>query len=136
MAQGFNLSHEVMEGVVSLWIKRLGLQRWNIEVKWDDPDHFKSDIDKAYIWRARDYEDARLYFNPNTSESWSMRTLHCTVVHELLHLVTRDVEFVLDQVEDQLHRDVETVVAETFKHHLEGAIDQIACRMVELVGIN
>lgn len=130
------LSTPDIEFIVAQWIPRLGLQSWDIRVLWDDPDHFKSPDNNAYIWRARDYEQAKLYVNPNTFHEWPNKMAHQIIVHELLHLVTQHVEFVIDQIEDFLHRDVDTVISEVFKHHLEGAIDKIAWRMVELAGID
>lgn len=125
-----------VEQIVHWWIPRLGLDHWRIDVVWDhsrdEAPSFDS-FEHAFTWRARDYDEARMYFNPNEMEHWDRRQANEIVVHELLHLVTRDIEFVLDQIEDQLHRDVETLVTVSHRHAVEGAVDRLSKRIVELV---
>lgn len=54
-------------------------------------------------------------------------------MHELLHLTTREVEFILDLLDEQLHRDVDTMISRSHRHAVEGAVDRLAYRLVELV---
>jgi hypothetical protein len=50
-----------------------------------------------------------------------------------LHLVTREVEYVLDLIDSQLHRDSQELVERSHRHGVEGAVDRLAYRLVELV---
>jgi hypothetical protein len=132
-----DLTRADMEWIVGIWIPMLGLSHWEINIDWEpDDDEFDSPHKQAYTWRARDYDTARVCFNPTEFPKWSREKAHQVVVHELLHLVTRDVEFILDNLEGMLHRDVDKLIDQTFHHHLEGAIDRLAYRIVEIAGVD
>jgi hypothetical protein len=131
--------HE-LEAIVAWWIPRLGLTHWDISVCWsteDDDNPFQAEDHTAHAstYRCRDYDVAKVYFNPREHKDWNRVTAHRHAVHELLHLVTREVEFVLDMLDGQLHRDVDTLVTRSHRHGVEGAIDRLAYRFVELAGI-
>lgn len=135
------MTREQIAEIVDTWVPRLGLEHWEITVHWephpldaDDPPSFDTH-DKAWVHRARDYDEARMYFNEKAMEYWTARDAHATVVHELLHLVTRDVEFVLDMLDEMLHRDVDTLVMRAHRHAVEGAIDRLAYRIVDMMGV-
>jgi hypothetical protein len=127
-----------LEAIVAWWRPRLGLERWSLRVCWPgdptDPDPITfDDHQNAGTWRARDYDEARVYFNPDEISGWNHRRANQLAVHELLHLVTREVEWVLDLIDGQLHRDVDDMVGRSHRHAVEGAIDRLAYRLVELV---
>jgi hypothetical protein len=82
----------------------------------------------------RDYNEAKLFVCTDFHE-WSDEKTNQVIVHELLHLPTRDVEYILTAIEDMLHRDVDKVISETHRHHVEGAIDFLAYRFVEIGGV-
>ncbi len=131
------------EQLVSRWVGILGLTTWHIHVVWpenahlwpendDDFGKFGKD-DYAAVWRPKDYETARLYINEELLTSFrpdAHLTLEVAIVHELLHLVTRDIEGILDQLEGQLHRDVRDVIETVFSHNLEAAVDRLAYSLV------
>lgn len=131
------MTRNQLEAIVAEWIPRLGLERWEIKIAWegweDEAEHRDA---HAFVWRARDYDQARLYLNPTDSKKWSLVEAHVIIVHELLHLATREVEFVLDMVDGYLHRDVDQAVARAHRHAVEGVVDRLAYRLVELVGIS
>lgn len=124
------------------WIKRLGLETWDIRLMWPEDADYKSwlEVDDisfsedqhAAVHRSRDYDSARMYFNPDYFHRWSPKQAEVAVVHELLHLVTRDIEHVLDMVDGMLLRDVEELVSRAHVHAVEGAVDRLAYRLVEL----
>lgn len=135
------MTRKQLEQIVAEWIPRLGLAHWDIVVVWpeagdaDDPFQAEDHSAHASTWRARDYDSAKIFFNDRERESWSVAEAHRHAVHELLHLVTREVEFVLDLLDGHLHRDVDDLVARSHRHAVEGAIDRLAYRFVELAGI-
>lgn len=125
-----------LEAIVAWWRPRLGLQAWTVEVEWDpkrDDMDFDSGVRHASTWRSRDYDEARVYFHPTEHVDWDRRRSNQLAVHELLHLATREVEFILDLTEGQLHRDVDELVNRSHRHAVEGAVDGLAYRLVDLV---
>jgi hypothetical protein len=58
--------------------------------------------------------------------------VHRIVVHELLHLLVRDLDEVIDSLDGQLHRDAFTVTENRYCHEIEGLIDRLSYRLVEL----
>ena len=125
--------HE-LELAVEWWRRRLGLERWAIRVEWEpDDDGDDERRPHASTWRARDYDEARIRFNLAEYRGWDRRRGNVLVVHELLHLVTRDVEHVLDLTDGQIHRDSHELLVRAHRHAVEGAVDRLAYRLVELV---
>jgi hypothetical protein len=118
--------------IVALWLPRLYLTHWNVKVDWDEFDEDKNG--HAYVWRSRDYDEAKIYINPKF-EKWTYREAHLHIVHELVHLITRDFEFVLDMIENQLHRDVYAMVTESHRHLMEQAVDRLSHILVDQAGI-
>lgn len=118
--------------IVLGWQKRLGLQQWEIEINWDE---FEEEEDNyASTWRTRDYKEAKIKWNKNW-ETWSLKRANEIVVHELLHLFTHDLEFILDAIDEQLHRDVDAVICKMYTHSMEGVVDSLAKRIVEIGGL-
>jgi hypothetical protein len=134
------LTEQELNDLVAEWQDRLGLQNWDIRVVWgDEAAEFWSDVadkeDKhACCWRAKSYDRAKIYFNPE-HEKWEQREAAVNVVHELLHCVLRDIEFVIDQFDGLLLRDVDRVITDTFQHHVEGAVERLANRFVDLMAV-
>ncbi len=130
-----------IESIVAEWVPRLGLAHWDITVVWpqaadsDDPFQAEDHTAHASTWRSRDYDVAKVYFNDVEREKWSVLEAHRHAVHELLHLVTRDVEFILDMLDGHVHRDVDEMIGRSHRHAVEGAIDRLAYRFVEVAGI-
>jgi len=122
-----------LERIVRQWTRRLGLERWDVTLCWDEWDEEKQA--HAYIWRSRDYDRAALYLNPAERLTWSELDAHRYVVHELLHLATREAESVLDLVKERLHPDAHAILEEAHRHELEGIVDRLAYRLVELAGV-
>jgi hypothetical protein len=135
------VNQQGIEDLGRIWIQRLGLQNWDIQFIWGDELYkywadvgLRDDL-HASCWRAKSYDEAKIYVNPDEFEKWTDRDAAVNIVHELLHLVLRDVEFVIDHIEGFLHRDVDRAVSETFHHHVEGAIERLANRFVDLAEI-
>lgn len=136
------MTRKGIEEAVAFWTPRLGLTHWDIQIVWDQKEWERetegsehSETCESMIWRPRDYDTAKLYVNPGKFKSWSRAKTHQIIVHELLHLVTREVDFILDLLETNLHRDVDTAVTLSHKHAVEGMVDRLAYRLVELAGI-
>lgn len=118
-----------MERIVREWQRRLGLERWDLDVAWD-PALEGSD---ASTWRSDSYDRATLRFDPEWA-SWDVEFTNRIVAHELLHLLTRDVDVVVKDAQDQMHRDAGTLIERRYLHEIEGFVDRIAYRLVEIGG--
>lgn len=122
------------------WIGLLKLRHWEITVVWpEDYDKFSNTRD--HVWdgdqhmacttRRKDFNVAEILFN-ESAQFKDHREAEATVVHELLHLVTRDMEFILDQIEGMLHRDVDKIITEGHKHAVENAVEHLAYCLVDI----
>ena len=125
-----------LEQIVQWWIPRLGLSHWTIDVEVSgEPFENGAAEAEASTWRPRDYETARVVFNPNELGDWTPLKAHRVAVHELLHLVTRDVEYVLDLLDGLLSRDADELVERAHRHAVEESLDRLAYRIVDLATI-
>lgn len=124
--------------IVRLWQSRLGLDTWDIKTQFKlDDDEDETETVLAQCWRARDYDQGRISFNSKLWPSWTPIEAHRTAVHELLHLVLRDVEFIGDLIDGHLHRDVDQLVQRSHRHHVEQAVERLSCRFVDLaIGVD
>lgn len=118
------------ERIIRGWQERLGLERWNIEILWDEP---AEEDENARVWRSGWYDNARVYFAKEWP-SWPRERFEQTAIHELLHLCHRDVDETWLDLDGQLHRDAWTIADKRWKQEMEGFIDRLACRLLEVGG--
>ena len=126
--------------LVGTWQHRLGLDQWEIKVPFgEDLEKYWADNDNpnahASVERSKVYDSAKIYFNPRDYAGWTEQDATIHVVHELVHVLFRDVEWTVDQIVGQVPRDAEDFMGETFQHHLEGCIDRLARRFVNLARV-
>lgn len=122
---------------VSEWQSRLGLDQWLIEVRFEEPESLTSAME---CHRSSQYEQAALIIKPELidwemPENWCGPTfdsffLEKSIVHELLHCHTRDIRSVEDMYEEQLHRDVLSVVEAAYIRAEEQLVDRLAVALV------
>lgn len=117
-----------IERLVREWTSRLGLERWKIDVKWDDPcgDDFTAVIDKSSY-----YDTATIRLEADW-QKWKPDFAEQTMVHELLHLLHRDVDEAFRDLEGQLQRDAWVLSERRYKQAMEGFIDRMATRLTEI----
>ena len=128
------MTRRELERLVTVWRRRLGLDRWAIAVEWREPEAGGEHGARASTWRSNDYDEARIRFSPSALETATDRELAVLVVHELLHCLTRDVEHVVELIgELELAGDARRLLEESHRHHVEQAVDRLAYRLVELV---
>jgi hypothetical protein len=136
------LTEEDIAECVELWQQRLHLTEWEIQIDFDSHCEESAAMDISKTW---DYNIARLRLGPNWRE-WSQdnctlddddaivhRSLDRLVVHELLHLLFREMDFATTQrmLEDHLHRDVEAVADKAYEHAQENVIECLARVLVD-----
>jgi len=124
------LTREQIDEIVEAWQEALGLGTWHLKVDWDKPSGEDAD---ATTWRSNQYDRATMHFSKDHVD-WDADFANWIVVHELLHLVTREVDEMLKDVYDQLHRDVATQVERRYEQTIEGIVDRLARRIVMIGG--
>lgn len=111
---------------VTLWQTRLGLERWKIDVKIaEEPMEAYAECSPS-----AQYEFATITFSPNIESS----VVEATVVHELLHILTKDIDSVIEDARAQLHPQASFQVEKRYDHALESFVDRLAQRIVEIAG--
>lgn len=116
------------ERLLRLWQHRLGLERWEIDVAWDQPT---AEDAHAQMVRSTTYETATLHLAEDF-KSWSDLKMNQILVHELLHCSTRDLDQVHASSEEWLPDHAWRLLDERYGFELEQAIDKLAARLVEL----
>lgn len=119
-----------LERVVRVWQQRLGLERWDIAIEWDEPC---GEDANAATWRSSSYDRAEIRWDKEWRK-WSARKANEYAVHELLHLHLRDVDEVVGSLEGQLHRDSYALVDGRYLHEVEGLIERLTYRLIEIGG--
>lgn len=131
------------EKVVARWVKLLKVEHWEIDVVWPE-DYSKwpettqdfprwGDDAWAAVYRTKDYEVARVYINPAQLDKPN-RLIEIAIIHEILHIVSKGLEHIVDLYDGMMHRDVDSILTATFKHEVEGVIDKLAFRFYEIAG--
>lgn len=109
--------------LIEKWQKRLGLERWRINVDFDSP---VSDSDNMQISRSKTYDDATITLNPEW-RTWGSLKIEQLVIHELLHLVHRDIDYVMyELVDGQVSPASYEVIRKAYEFADEKAIDRMA----------
>lgn len=119
--------------LVEAWKARLGLGDWRVDVKFVDE---AGDVEAiAQVQPSKHFDDATLiFYRDELAKLKSDYEVEVTIVHELLHLAHRDVEAITDLLDGQVHRDVETVLVESFRHSTEQFVDRMARVLIRLHG--
>jgi hypothetical protein len=129
-------SRDDIEYIVKMWLARLYLTHWTIVFVWDKPLTKDDPAGEALaeIDRYEEYDYAFARFGADFA-TWTREDANKTIVHELLHLSTRDLEWAADAVEKVLHPDAYKLHAARMKHETEAHVDRMATILVELGGI-
>jgi hypothetical protein len=124
------ITRKQVERTLRVWQTRLGLQTWDIKIDWEKS---AGDDINASTYRLNTYDRATLCFD-TAYVNWSKEFLNQTVVHELLHLVTRDLDRVFADFEISAHPEAYRVLDKRYDHEIEGVVDRLANRIVEIGG--
>jgi hypothetical protein len=122
------VTQKQFEQYVAEWQTRLGLERWQLTHSWEKPLVRGAN---AVITRSSSYDTASLRVARDW-QSWPADKLAWNVVHELLHLHMRDVDQTVAPVKDALHPDAWAMFNARYEHEIEGVIDRLAARIVEI----
>lgn len=129
-----------LERMLRSWQPRLGLERWEIRlvVRAASEESCYMEVERSIY-----YERAELVVQPwlvgrgeppeaalftEVDEAF----IEASLVHELLHLVLRDLAMVIrDDLDGFLHRDVHAQLHNGFRRAEEQAVDRLACALVQ-----
>ena len=121
-----------VEQILAEWQRRLGLDRWEIEVAWTEPVDEEDSL--AEIEPHNPYEVAVLRLCCSWS-GWDRRTLNTIIAHELCHLVIRDLWLAAESVESFAPAEAWRVFKARWDHHEEQAVDRLARMLVNRFGV-
>ena len=114
--------------LVVKWKKHLRLDHWLIEIVDEEPDNPDA---LASVMPAESYDRATIRFAASWTE-WPPSFAERVVVHELLHIVFRDLVEAEQSIYDALSHDARVLYSRRLDHELEGVIDRLAERFVEV----
>lgn len=119
--------------VLAVWQQRLRLDHWRIEISWTET--IADDEANAEIRMEEDYDSAKIVLAGGFA-AWSAEWANKVVVHELLHLVFRDLE---EHVKAAKTFSVSPTAFDLFidryNHECEGVVDRLAHQLVDLAGV-
>ena len=124
------MTRKQIEATVSEWQTRLGLDGWKIAVQYAD----MPGEEWAKIEPFSAYDHATLTVSVGYM-NWTPAVANVTIVHELLHLLVRDIDAVVEDARSQLHPQASVQVEKRYEHEVEGFVDRLAARIVELGGV-
>ena len=122
------MTREQIETYFETWLPRLRLTHWDIFINWDEPP---PEGESAITTWAYAYDSAMFRFAPSY-DTWTERYAEATVVHELLHLVARDLDVAIDACHSQLSGRARALAKARTDHEMEGVVDRVATVLVAL----
>lgn len=127
-----------IEYILSVWQSRLNLTHWTIKVDWATPPERPDGADEGdmlwadVVW-GNSSDDATIRFHESYL-GWDRKQMNETVVHELIHLVNRDLQEGVESAEDVMPTSAFKVFRNRFEHEIEGVIERTAKLFVTLGG--
>ena len=92
------------------WLERLDLG-WDVTLS----DDFDSTTEDAYVLKNREEYSATIHIRPDVTATWNAGRWERLLVHELLHLVFDDLEYLASnnrsiEVQDIIHVELERTI--------------------------
>lgn len=132
MSAGFETPEAYLERVLATWVGRLRLSHWDIKIDWTKT---AGDDNHAEVDTEEDYDLAVIRVHLEGFREWSQRFANETIVHELVHVMQRDLNLAARAIEKRVHPAVFEMHADRWLHEWEGAVDRTATVLVELGGV-
>lgn len=103
------------------WIHVLGLSSWELTIEYGE-------IDGAYAeTKPHDqYDSAKLKFNLDKLKGETDSFIERTIIHELLHILDRDRDELIGQIEHHLSPEVYKLYENVIEKSTENFIDKLA----------
>jgi hypothetical protein len=113
---------------VERWARRLaplGLSHWEFFVEIVSADALDSDNSDAQVQPSIKYDSAHMLFKDTFIQNAEVEQIDKTIIHELLHLVFRDFENMIDLVTQELGVTAKELVEKTIDHEIEGVVERL-----------
>ena len=112
----------------------LGIRHWSVDVHIvEAPDG--NDGSAACVHNMSDYDHAMMEFKREfieEQETWE--EIDKVIIHELLHMVFRDYDEAIAQVNSHLNVPVKQIWQQGVEHELEGVIQRLALQLYAAYG--
>lgn len=131
------LTRDDVELIVRTWQKRLQLDYWRLTIDFDTPPSKSGsdeDVPEAEIYASTPYDHAKLLLNPDW-KTWDRLWANLTVVHELMHMHSRDLRAACTSVGDVLTHQAKLLWTSRCEHEEEKLVDKMATLLVSLGGV-
>lgn len=122
------MTRKQLERIVDDWQHRLGLERWVITIQWDVRP--ETDGALAEVKPHDTYDQAKLRFWPDYPQ-WSAEWATKIVIHELLHILHRDLDRAVEAAITDLPAGAFGQADARYEAALETFIDRVAHRLYE-----
>lgn len=117
--------------IFNVWANRLRIERYDLELRLNEvPDNPYAD---ASVWVNDDYEHAIVKFAPDWND-WTVEHANYIAAHELMHVVTNDLDATVRSITGYLSKDADDVFRDRYMHDLEATVDFMARRLLEIAG--
>lgn len=121
---------------VEYWQRKLhdlGLQNWDLNVSVvDEPEGRPGS--HASVTVSQHYDSAWIEFEADSLTELDQRNIDKIIVHELLHIIFRDYEAVIEEVSTDLGMAQRMAWNNLREHEMEGVIERLARTIVTLHG--
>lgn len=112
---------------VTFWQKKLGLDHWDIEVEVVESPHASgnSNLATAACWSSDTYDNAKIEIREDYAE-WELEDLDQTIIHELMHIVTRDIDRTARLLREEIGASAWNLYSAVWDREIEGLVDRLA----------
>lgn len=121
-----------LERVLATWVGRLRLSHWDIAIDWKKS---AEDDNLAEHHTSDTYDISTIRVALGSFRDWGAEETNRTIVHELVHILLRDLDVAVRSVEQPLRAGLFDLFLNRFEHETEGAVERIARALIDLGGI-
>ena len=125
------LSRDELERILAVWQHRLRLDHWRIEIAWDRP---LDDDDAEGEVQCAEHCDSATVRLATGCTGWTRARASAVVVHELVHVVCRDMDALVDAAKLAMGDQTHVLFADRYEHETEGVVERLATVLAELAG--
>jgi len=117
-------THEQIERAIEVWQKRLRLQDWTFQTRWDEVPDLEGAL--ADVAQVPGRKLARLRFAPDQVARGDAADVSETIAHELLHIVLEPMGDVLELTLEGASNERIILMQRAWNNALELATDALA----------
>lgn len=125
------MTQDQIKALVEIYRQDL-LPEWEVTIEFLDYDDPEGD-NAASVSRSEDYHTATLSLFKGWETNWGEgeRCIETTIVHELIHVLCRDVDRSVDLVKQSISPETFQVFWSFYRHAHEGCVERLAQYIVQ-----